>query len=206
MDMEQDFFIMVMEAGGNLAEPFDAGADMGMDAAATDAPPPMDDMSTGDPPPIADSGGFDSFDSSMGGDGGFGGDDFGMDGGTGGEQPQEGTQNGGEKLSEKANSLLNQKLYTQMMARNQEVEDIIENLNKITALLPYEVIKQNSETMNRLKDSLDKGKRYVIQNFIDAKYGENLIFFQKLDALYTLLIEQINTNLKQLQKNSNEQN
>jgi hypothetical protein len=45
----------------------------------------------------------------------------------------------------------------------------------------------------------------LIGNFVGAKYGENLIFFQKLDALYTMLIQQLNDNLKKL-KDSNENN
>ena len=129
------------------------------------------------------------------------GGDMGMGDGNG--QQEEGSQNPGAKLSEKANSLLNQKLYTQMMDRNQEVEDTLESINRLVPLLPYKTIRENDESVTILKSALDKGKSYLIQNFVDAKYGENLIFFQKLDALYTLLIEQINDNLKQL-KNSDD--
>lgn len=195
--MDENIFYMVMEAGGNLAEPFDAGgADMGADMSAGAAPP--GDASMGDPPPLDDGGmgdlpGFD--DSGAGGD--LGGDDA-----SGGED-EEGTQNGGEKLSEKANSILNQKLYTQMVDRNQEIEDLIESFNQLIPLLSYETLKQNDQAITRLKNALEKGKGYVIEKFINAKYGENLIFFQKLDALYTLLLEQINNNLKKV-KNSNE--
>ena len=202
---DENLFRLVMEAGGNLAEPFDlGGADMGMDA-SSGAPP---DASMGAPPPIDDAGttSMDSmgFDMGGGGDGmdmGMGGD-MGMSGEEG-QQQEEGTQNPGTKLSEKANSLLNQKLYTQMMDRNQEVEDTIESINRLVPLLPYKTIRENDEDMTRLKAALDKGKTYLIQSFVDAKYGENLIFFQKLDALYTLLIEKINDSLKKL-KNSDE--
>lgn len=192
---DENLFLLVMEAGGNLAEPFDpGGADMEMGAPSTDAPP---DTSMGDPPPLDDSAGSMNdmgFDMNAGGD-------MGMDDGNG--QQEEGSQNPGAKLSEKANSLLNQKLYTQMMDRNQEVEDTLESINRLVPLLPYKTIRENDESVTRLKSALDKGKSYLIQNFVDAKYGENLIFFQKLDALYTLLIEQINDNLKQL-KNSDD--
>jgi hypothetical protein len=202
---DENLFLLVMEAGGNLAEPFDpGGADMEMGAPSTDAPP---DTSMGDPPPLDDSAGSMNdmgFDMNAGGD-------MGMDMGMGGDmgmsdsngQQEEGSQNPGAKLSEKANSLLNQKLYTQMMDRNQEVEDTLESINRLVPLLPYKTIRENDESVTRLKSALDKGKSYLIQNFVDAKYGENLIFFQKLDALYTLLIEQINDNLKQL-KNSDD--
>lgn len=200
--MEDNFFVLVMEAGGNIAEPFDAGgADMGMDASAG-APP---DASMGDPPALPDDssgGGMGDMSFDMGDGMDMGGDPNAV-GGDG--QQEEGTQNGGEKLSEKANSILNQKLYTQMMERNQEIEDTIESINRLVPMLPYKAIKENDSTMSRLKAALDKGKSYLIENFINAKYGENLIFFQKLDALYTMLIEQLNDSLKKL-KNSNENN
>lgn len=203
---DENLFRLVMEAGGTLAEPFDpGGADMGdmsMDASSTEAPP---DTSMGDPPPLDDSASsMDSMGFDMGGDGGMDmgmGGDMGMD--AGGEQQQDQQQVPGAKLSEKANSLLNQKLYTQMLDRNQEVEDTIESINRLVPLLPYKTIRENDTNMTRLKSALDKGKSYLIENFVDAKYGENLIFFQKLDALYTLLIDQLNENLKQL-KNSDE--
>ena len=200
---DENLFLLVMEAGGNLAEPFDpGGADMEMGAPSTDAPP---DTSMGDPPPLDDSAGSMNdmgFDMNAGGDMGMDmGGDMGMGDGNG--QQEEGSQNPGAKLSEKANSLLNQKLYTQMMDRNQEVEDTLESINRLVPLLPYKTIRENDESVTILKSALDKGKSYLIQNFVDAKYGENLIFFQKLDALYTLLIEQINDNLKQL-KNSDD--
>lgn len=203
---DENLFRLVMEAGGTLAEPFDPGgadmSDMSMDASSTEAPP---DTSMGDPPPLDDSASsMDSMGFDMGGDGGMDmgmGGDMGMD--AGGEQQQDQQQVPGAKLSEKANSLLNQKLYTQMLDRNQEVEDTIESINRLVPLLPYKTIRENDTNMTRLKSALDKGKSYLIENFVDAKYGENLIFFQKLDALYTLLIDQLNENLKQL-KNSDE--
>lgn len=202
-----NLFTLVMEAGGNLAEPFDAG---GADMAPQDmAAPP--DTSAGDPPPL-DTGGADNslatgFDMSGddlgGGDDGMGGfDDASSDDGSGNDEEQ--PDNGGVKLSAKANSILNQKLYQQMMGRNQEIEDTIENLNEILPLLPSSTIHENDEPISNLKAALDAGKKYLLQSFVDAKYGENLIYFQKLDALYTLLMEQINTNLKKLKADNNQ--
>ena len=206
--MEQNLFLMVMEAGGDLVQPFDAGgADMNMDASADTATPP-DDASMGDPPPLADdsadgSMGFDMGDNGGGGD--FGEDTMSGDDGMGIDDPSQNgtTNNDGTKLSEKANSILNQKLYHQMMERNQEIEDVVESINHIIPLLSYNTIKENDENMTRLKATLEKGKSYLISNFVDAKYGENLIFFQKLDALYTLLLEQLNTNLKKVKDENN---
>jgi hypothetical protein len=109
---------------------------------------------------------------------------------------QDGTKDGNEKLSEKANAILNQKLYQQFIDRNKEIEDILDNLQKLVPMLPYEVVKQNDGYVNRLKTALDKGKKYAIEKFVDSKYGENLLYFHKLDALYNLLEDEINKNLK----------
>jgi len=204
---EKNLFLLVMEAGGSLVEPFDAGGgDMGMDTSTppADSPPDASGDMGGDPPPLpTDTGGMDNLGFDMSNSGG---DEMGIgaDMSTGDDgQQEESTKNGGEKLSEKANSILNQKLYQQMMDRNQEIEDTIESITRLTPLLPYQTIRENDENMTRLKAALDKGKSYLLENFVNAKYGENLIFFQKLDALYTLLIEQLNTNLKKL-KDSND--
>jgi hypothetical protein len=85
-----------------------------------------------------------------------------------------------------------------MIDRNKEIEDILDNIQRIVPLLPYEVVKQNDGYVNRLRTALDKGKHYAIEKFVDSKYGENLLYFHKLDALYNLLEDEINNNLKSL--------
>ena len=114
---------------------------------------------------------------------------------SGDDQTDDGNAND-TKLSDKANAVLNQRLYQQMMDRNQEVNDVLENLNKINPVLPYTIVKLNEKPVSRLNNALDKCKEYMINKFVDAKYGENMLFFQKVDALYTLLMQCIDTNLK----------
>ena len=87
-----------------------------------------------------------------------------------------------------------------MDARNKEIEEIIASLKDLIPLLPYEVVKSNDESVNQLKNALQKGQKYVINDFVDSGYGENLLFYQKLDSLYVLLLNQIDKNLKKIKK------
>jgi hypothetical protein len=111
-----------------------------------------------------------------------------------------------EQLSEKANNVLNKDLYDKFVARNQEVEDIIGNLQTISSVLPIEVVNKNDEDVNKLKSALEAGQNYVIEKFVDAKYGENALYFRKLDALYTLLMDRINSNLKKAEREAQHNN
>lgn len=192
--MARDLFLMVMEAEGDLVQPFDGGGDAPPEDTAPpeQASPEPDGMD--EPPPLADDGGDMSFDDGGGID--DGGDS--TDQATDEDDNEDGTKNGGEKLSDKANAVLNQKLYQQLLDRNREIEDIVENLQKIVPLLPYEIVKSNDAYVTRLKTALEKGKSYAIDKFIDSDYGENLLFFHKLDALYNLLEDEIDKNLKKL--------
>lgn len=190
--MARDLFLMVMEAEGDMVQPFDENTPNPDDTSPQpeQAPPEPDGMD--EPPEMAKD---DTL--SMNGDGGI--DDMSM--GDESQQDenddnQDGTKDGNEKLSEKANAILNQKLYQQFIDRNKEIEDILDNLQKLVPMLPYEVVKQNDGYVNRLKTALDKGKKYAIEKFVDSKYGENLLYFHKLDALYNLLEDEINKNLK----------
>jgi len=198
--MAFDLFLMVMEAEGDLIEPFDGGTDTPPDTGAPpsgDAPAqsaPPDGMD--EPPPMAD-------DASLGLDEGMPGgeqtsddavdDQLGND--SGDDQTNDDNAND-VKLSDKANAVLNQRLYQQMMDRNQEITDIMENLNKINPVLSYEVVKLNEKPVSRLRAAQEKCKEYMLNKFVDSKYGENMLFFQKVDALYTLLLQCIDTNLK----------
>lgn len=190
--MARDLFLTVMEAEGDLVQPFEDGEDTSPteDTAPEQASPEPDGMD--DPPPLSD-------DDTMSFDDGSNLDDTGG-GSESDDVSEESTNNGGEKLSEKANQILNQKLYQRMLDRNHEIEDIIENVQKIVPLLPYEIVKENDVSLTRLKSALEKAEDYVINKFLDAQYGENLLFFQKLDSLYTLLLDRINDNLKALNK------
>lgn len=192
--MARDLFLMVMEAEGDLVQPFDENAPAPEDASPQpeQAPPEPDGMD--EPPEMAKD---DTM--SMNGDGGINdmpmGDESQQDEN---DDNEDGSKDGNEKLSDKANAILNQKLYQQMIDRNKEIEDILDNIQRIVPLLPYEVVKQNDGYVNRLRTALDKGKHYAIEKFVDSKYGENLLYFHKLDALYNLLEDEINNNLKSL--------
>jgi hypothetical protein len=125
-----------------------------------------------------------------------GGDDMG--GGNSSSNEDEEADKQDTKLSDKANNILNEQLYKKMVARNSEIEEILASLKDLVPLLPYDVVKSNDESVNHLKNALTKGQKYVINDFVDSGYGENQLFYQKLDSLYTLLLNRIDTNLKKI--------
>lgn len=188
--MGKDLFTLVMEAEGDLLQPFDAGEpEQTPDETIPQEPSqPTGDTGFDEPPPLADDEDL-SF-SDDGGEENVGGDNEITDDGEPNKED--------EKLSEKANNILNQQLYQKMVNRNSEIEEIIENIQ--TLPLPYEIVKSIDVSVNKLKSALSKGQDYVINTFVDAKYGENLLFFQKLDSLYVLLMNDIDTNLKKMNK------
>ena len=191
--MPQSLFFTVMEAEGDELQPFDGGAD----TPPEDIAPPATDTGGGDdlgaPPPLEDDGGLEvpSLDDSGGGDD-MGGDD------SSSENNEEEADQNDTRLSDKANNILNEQLYKKMDARNKEIEEILASLKDIVPLLPYDVVKSNDESVNQLKNTLLKGQKYVINDFVDSGYGENLLFYQKLDSLYVLLLNRIDTNLKKI--------
>lgn len=194
-----NLFFTVMEAEGDELQPFDGGGDTGGDIPPEDiAPPATDDTGgggddLGDPPPLnEDDGGMD-FPSLSEDDNG--GDDM---GGDDSNSEEEEADKKDTRLSDKANNILNEQLYRKMVARNNEIEEILGNIKDIVPLLPYDVVKRNDESVNQLKTALMKGQKYVINDFVVSGYGENQLFFQKLDSLYVLLLNRIDTNLKKI--------
>lgn len=191
--MSRDIFHLVMEAEGDSLQPFDAG-DMSADDVSNNDPIPQEPSPGSNdagefegPPPLTE-----DEDLSFSGDGG---DDEDSEDTNDNESNKE-----DEKLSENANNILNQRLYQKMINRNDDVDEILKNLQLIVPSLPFEVVKSNDLSVNRLKTALNKGRNYVINKFVDSKYGENLLFYEKLNSLYTLLIEDINKNLKKSNK------
>lgn len=195
--MDTNLFYTVMEAEGDMLEPFDPNAEPPMDEMTdqqqgqTEEQPPAD-MGADSPPEATDMEDL-SFDET-------GGDM---------EESNEGDQSSGDadeqktkSLSQKANDVLNQRLYQQMLNRNSEIEETIENLQAIIPLLPYDVVAQNDNSINRLKRALTNGQEYVLNKFVNMSYGENLLYYQKLDSLYTLLQDAINSVLNKFQKDS----
>lgn len=201
--MSKNLFYTIMEADGDELQPFDGGGDDApADAPPEDiAPPATDDGGGGDtldsPPPLNEDDGGEMDFSSMSDDGG--GDDMGG-GDSGNEENADDADQKDTNLSDKANNILNEQLYKKMVARNNEIEEILGNIKDIVSLLPYDVVKSNDESVNHLKSALMKGQKYVINDFVDSGYGENLLFYQKLDSLYVLLLNQIDTNLKKIKK------
>lgn len=200
-----DLFYMVMEAEGDEMAPVDAtGSDIGAggDAPAEDiAPPATDDAGTGgdndSPPMMDDIPGLDD----MGGGDDMGGDTGDSDVSSGDSSGDDGeADKKDEKLSDKANNILNEQLYGRLTKRNGEIQDIIDSVKELVPLLPYDVVKSNDEAMSQLKTALTRGKQYAINDFADSGYGENYLFFQKLNSLYTLLLNRIDTNLKKIKK------
>ncbi len=193
--MQKNLFYAIMEAEGDLVEPF----------APTDEPEPaIDDQQqgqTGEQPP-ADMGADlppeptdmedMSFDETGGDEGDVGGD----------ASSDENGEDKPDTLSQKANNVLNQQLYQQMLDKNSEIEEVLENLQAIIPLLPYDVVAQNDKPINRLRRALTHSQDYVLNKFVNLSYGENLLYYQKLNSLYTLLQEEIDSVLKKFQKDS----
>lgn len=197
-----NLFYMVMEAeGDDLLQPMDLGAgeETSSPEVTNDVSPTDDSMGSNDPPPLEDVSNADAL-SFPGADGGGENEDTGENTDDNGDENAEENKED-EQLSEKANNVLNKTLYDKFVNRNSEVEDIINNLQVISSALPLEIVKENDEDVNKLKAALEAGKNYVIDKFVYAQYGENLLYFRKLDTLYTLLMDRINSNLKKAEKN-----
>lgn len=183
----KDLFLMVMEADGDLVQPMDAGpeADMPVDNQQMDEAPAGDQDLVG-PVPMSD-------DESMD----MGSEDTMMNGDTGEEGNQE-DQKDDTSISEKASNILNQRLYQQMISRNKEIEDILKNIDKLQSVLPYDVTHAIQPFITDLKTALYTGQSYVVNDFVDTAYGENSLYYNKLNALYTALLNSIDSNLKKV--------
>lgn len=193
--MSKNLFFMVMEADGDEMVPFDA-VNTGGDIPPEDiAPPAMDNGDTSsEPPPLSEDDGGMNFDDAMSDDGND------MEGDSGGEnsEGEEEADKDDTKLSDKANNILNEELYKRMVARNNEIDEILTSIKKIVPLLPADVVKSTDDSVVSLKTALTKGQKYVVNDFVDSGYGENLLFFNKLDSLYKLLLDKIDKNLKKI--------
>ena len=205
MAEKQNLFYMVMEAeGDDLLQPMDVGEmTPEQDTPPADNPPPEQNAGSNDnPPPLEEANNVDAL--SFPGDGGGENQDTGENTDDNDANAEENKED--EQLSEKASNVLNKTLYEKFVIRNQEIEDVIQNLQTISSVLPYEVVNENESDVNKLKSALEAGQNYVIEKFVDAKYGANLIYFRKLDALYTLLMDRINSNLKKAERDSSHSN
>lgn len=198
--MDANLFYAVMEAEGDLLEPFtpteEPEADMAdQQQGQTDEQPPADMGADSPPDPgggMEDLGSFDE----TGGD---------MEDQPEGEEGQngEGQSQQNQNLSQKANDVLNQRLYQQLLNRNDEIQETIDNLQAILPVLPNDVVVRNDKSINRLKSALTHGQDYALNKFVSMGYGENLLYYQKLDSLYTLLQNEIDSVLKKFDKDDN---
>jgi len=188
------FFHLIMEADGDPVEAFDPGPVEEAPADPQPAPENSDDGAS-PPNPVDDSmdelAGFD--DSAPDAEGEPGGDEMSDEGDQNGEEEEP------ENLSEKANNALNQVLYRQLVKRNEDIESTIESIQQVIPVMPHDIIKEIDIPMNRLKAFLENGKQYAINKFVDSSYGENLLYFQKLDASYQILLDELNRGLKKVE-------
>ena len=126
--MSNGLFFTVMEAEGDLLQPFDDG---GGDAPAEDVAPPATDNSGGgddldSPPPLNEDSDMDLSGDMSSDSLDAGGDDMGGDDSTDSEEDEADKKD--TKLSDKANNILNQQLYQKMVNRNNEIEEIFKNI------------------------------------------------------------------------------
>lgn len=185
----KDLFRFIMEAEGDELEAFSPDPEESTVPEQQENPPAGGQDLDG-PPPMSET--DDSVE-------GMSEDDMLVgDNSSGEEQPEEGDQKEDDTLSEKANNILNQKLYQQMVDRNNEISGILESLDKLNPVLPFDIIKANDKFIGDLKTALERGRHYVINDFVDTGYGENLLFFNKLNSLYIILLNSIDSNLKKV--------
>ena len=122
-----NLFFMVMEAEGDEMAAFDENAMAGDDAGGEDVAPPATDETGGSENVDDTAPEFSEDDFDMGGlgdatgDENSGGDEMSGDEGNGEEEADQKD----DKLSTKANDILNQQLYTKFVARNKDIEGII---------------------------------------------------------------------------------
>lgn len=191
-----DIFHFIMEAeGDDEVASFDVGGEDNsspqVDASGEEQSPDADS-----PPPMTDGGDeIPAFDDSQD----MGGEEDSL--GDGDQETEENPDKKDGKLSEKVSNILNQQLYSTLLNKNLEIENTINSINDLNSALPYDIINKNEEPLRKLKAALSRGQTYAIDSFIDNKYGENRMFYQKLDAVYTLLLDELNTNLKKVQTN-----
>ncbi len=194
--MEKDLFYTVMEADGDLLEPF---------TPSEDPQPEMTDQQQGqtNEQPPADMGAED-----LPPEPGGGMEDLGLDE-TGGDMENQGedqedpnAQQEDQHLAEKSNEILNQNLYSAWLNLNQDIENTLTNLQAMTPCLPCDVVDQNDKSINRMNRMFESSKDYVLNKFVQMSYGENLIQYQRLTTLYTLLRNEIDSVLKKFNDDS----
>lgn len=187
-----DLFRFIMEADGDELDAFQPDTAETPAQASSDntmEPSPAGDEDLVGAPPTSDD--MDDMD--------MGSDDTMMSGDTGDEtDSEEEDQKDDESTSQKASNILNQRLYKQFIDRNTEIETILKNIDQLQPVLPYDVSKAIIPFITDLKTTLAKSQSYVINKFVDTAYGENVLYYEKINALYTALLDSIDSNLKKV--------
>lgn len=178
-------------------DPGDAGGDAMPDTAGDASPGTPDLASDGPPPEMAENDG--NFDFNPEGED-TGNDMGGMDNPENPDEQNPDDNQEGENIGEKTNAILNERLYHTLNDRNTSVESTLEQIQAVIPILPYEVVKELDKPLDQLKTALSKGQSYAIDKFLNAEYGENLLFFEKLNSLYILIEDKIDRIIKKAKK------
>lgn len=188
-----DLFTFVMEA--DEIPDFDPGADADSADVPTEEPPAETTQSADDTPPE-----MSETDDSMD----FNSDDMGEentsadDGGDEAQADDDNTE--GEDIGVKTNNIMNERLYRKLTNRNNKIESLTEQITRVMSVLPYSAVTELDKPLNQLKTALLKGQSYAIDNFINAEYGANLLFFEKLNSAYVIIEDTIDRILKKYAK------
>lgn len=193
-----NLFTFIMEADDIPDfDPGDAGGDAMPDTAGDASPGTPDPASDGPPPEMAET--DDNFDFNPEGED-TGNDMGGMDNPENPDEQNPDDNQEGENIGEKTNAILNERLYHTLNDRNAGVEATLEQIQAVIPILPYEVVKELDKPLDQLKTALSKGQSYAIDKFLNAEYGENLLFFEKLNSLYVLIEDKIDRIIKKAKK------
>ena len=195
----ENLFTYIMEAD-DIPEfdPGDTGGDAFPDTTGDASPEtPTQPASDGMPPEMNDTNTDDFGFNPEGDETG----DMSDDTGDGTEEDQNPDDNKeGENIGEKTNAIFNQRLYEQLTNRNTDIENTLEQIQAIIPALSYEIVTELDKPLNQLKSALAKGQSYAIDKFINAEYGENLLFYEKLNSVCTLIEDKIDHIIKRFKK------
>lgn len=198
----EDLFTFIMEADDIPDfefDPGDTGGDAQPDTTGDASPDTPDPASDGPPPEMNET--EDNFDFNPEGDttGNDMGDESNPDESQDEQNPEDNKE--GNDIGKKTNDILNERLYHELNDRNTSVENTLEQIRAVIPILPYETVQELDKPLNQLKTALSKGQSYAIDKFINAEYGENLLFYEKLNSAYILIEDKIDKIIKKVKNN-----
>lgn len=193
-----NLFTFIMEADEIPEFDFgDAGGDAVPDTAgdAANASPETSDPASGGDPPELSQDNTDEFNFNPEGEDTTDMGDMSENPDDQQQQDQEDNKEG-EDIGHKTNDIFNERLYRKLTDRNTEIENTLDQIQRVVPVLPYEIVQELDKPLNQLKTALSKGQSYAIDKFINAEYGENLLFFEKLNSAYILIEDKIDKIIK----------